>query len=109
MMLALARQIPGAILAGENTHGGMAVGEVALFRLPSSGVTISLGTRAFHDPLGDFVEARGFVPDVWLRGPDPLTAALHLAGAGGHRGALARGSLARGSLAMADSAPDARP
>jgi hypothetical protein len=66
MMLALARQIPGAIVAGQNTRGGMSAGELALFRLRHSGITISLGTRAFHDPLGDFSEARGFLPDLWL-------------------------------------------
>jgi hypothetical protein len=82
MMLALARQLPGVILAGENTYGGMAVGEVALFRLPASGVTLSLGTRAFHDPLGDFAETRGFIPDVWLDGEDPLAEARHLASSG---------------------------
>jgi hypothetical protein len=82
MMLALARQIPGVILAGENTQGSMAVGEVALFRLPSSGVTISLGTRAFHDPLGDFAETRGFLPDVWLSAEDPMAEARHLASTG---------------------------
>jgi hypothetical protein len=79
MMLTLARQIPGVIIAGENTHGSMAVGEVALFRLPSSGVTISLGTRAFHDPLDDFAEVRGFLPDVWFDGSDPLADARRLA------------------------------
>lgn len=79
MLLSLARQIPGVIVAGENTYGGMAVGEVAFFRLPASGVTLSLGTRAFRDPLGDFVETRGFLPDVWLDGRSALASAQHLA------------------------------
>lgn len=79
MLLSLARQIPGVIVAGENTYGGMAVGEVAFFQLPASGVTLSLGTRAFRDPLGDFVEARGFLPDVWLDGRSALASAQHLA------------------------------
>jgi hypothetical protein len=64
MLLALARQIPGVVVAGEPTRGSMAAGELALFRLPRSGVTVSLGTRGFRDPLGDFVETRGFLPDV---------------------------------------------
>lgn len=93
MMVALARQIPGVILAGDNTHGGMAVGEVALFRLPFSGVTISLGTRAFHDPLGAFAETRGFVPDVRLPGLDPLASARDLAA-----------TFTGGTLALADGA-----
>jgi hypothetical protein len=66
MLVSLARQVPGLVVAGQNTRGGMAVGEVALYRLPSSGVVISLGTRAFRDPLGDFDETRGFLPDVWI-------------------------------------------
>ena len=79
MMVALARQIPGAIVAGENTRGGMAAGELALFRLPRSGVTISLGTRAFRDPLGGFEETRGYLPDLWIDGPDALDEARQLA------------------------------
>ena len=71
MLLALARQIPGVIVAGEPTRGSMAAGEIALFRLPRSGVTISLGTRAFRDPLGGFAETRGFLPDVPIAGRDP--------------------------------------
>jgi hypothetical protein len=66
MTVALARQIPGVVVAGEPTRGSMAAGEIALFRLPRSGVMISLGTRAFRDPLGGFAEMRGFLPDVPL-------------------------------------------
>ncbi|WP_437670660.1 S41 family peptidase [Sorangium sp. So ce131] len=79
MLLALVRQIPGALVAGQNTRGAMSVGEVALFRLPRSGVTLSLGTRAFGDPLGDFAETRGFEPDVRLGGADPTGDAAALA------------------------------
>jgi hypothetical protein len=79
MLLALARQIPGVLVAGQNTRGGMSVGELALFQLARSGVTVSLGTRAFRDPLGDFDEARGFAPDVWLDGGDALARAAALA------------------------------
>jgi hypothetical protein len=68
MAVALARQIPGVIIAGEPTRGSMAAGEIALFRLPRSGITLSLGTRAFHDPLGGFAETRGFLPDVPIEG-----------------------------------------
>jgi hypothetical protein len=95
MMLALARQIPGVTLAGENTFGGMAVGEVALFRLPASGVTISLGTRAFTDPLGDFRETSGFTPDVRLEGNDPVAEARYLASSAGGVMASARASFRR--------------
>ncbi|WP_437596441.1 S41 family peptidase [Sorangium sp. So ce590] len=83
MLLALVRQIPGVLVAGQNTRGGMSVGELAFFRLPRSGVTLSFGTRAFRDPLGDFAELRGFEPDVRLDGADLVeeAAALALRGA----------------------------
>ncbi|MGK3991971.1 S41 family peptidase [Sorangium sp. So ce1024] len=93
MLLALVRQIPGVLVAGQNTRGAMGVGEVALFRLPRSGVTISFGTRAFRDPLGDFVELRGFEPDVLLDGADPAGDAAALALRGWPAGARRRGAL----------------
>jgi hypothetical protein len=83
MLLSLARQLPSVVVAGQSTRGGMAVGEVALFQLPRSGVQVSLGTRAFRDPLGDFEETRGFLPDVWIEGPDPVEEAVGLGGRGG--------------------------
>ncbi|WP_437924247.1 S41 family peptidase [Sorangium sp. So ce291] len=94
MLLALVRQIPGALVAGQNTRGGMSVGEVALFRLPRSGVTLSLGTRAFRDPLGDFAELRGFEPDVRLDGADPVGDAAALARRGWPASAPRRGARA---------------
>ena len=79
MMLSLARQIPGVVVAGQSTRGSMAVGELALFRLPRSGVTITLGTRAFHDPRFDFAETRGYLPDYWIDSGDALGDAVRLA------------------------------
>jgi hypothetical protein len=79
MAVALARQIPGVLVAGETTRGSMAVGEVALFQLPRSRLLVSLGTRAFHDPLGGFVETRGYLPDVQILGGDPVARAVALA------------------------------
>ncbi len=64
----LARQIPGAIVVGENTEGTMKVGELRWYRLPESRVWISLGMRAHHDPFDRFAEGRGFLPDLWLVG-----------------------------------------
>ncbi len=89
MAVALARQIPGVVVAGDRTRGSMAVGELALFRLPRSGVTFWLGTRAFRDPSGRFAETRGFLPDVRLAGDESsapaqaeaLALGLHEAGA----------------------------
>ncbi|XXY52230.1 S41 family peptidase [Sorangium sp. So ce269] len=94
MLLALVRQIPGALVAGQNTRGAMSVGEVALFRLPRSGVTLSLGTRAFRDPLGDFAELRGFEPDVRLDGADAAGDAAALARRGWPESAPRRGARA---------------
>ncbi|MGK4003207.1 S41 family peptidase [Sorangium sp. So ce1036] len=90
MLLALVRQIPGVLVAGQNTRGGMSVGEIAFFQLPRSGVALWLGTRAFRDPLGDFVETRGFEPDVRLDGPDPVGDAAALALRGSPGGAARR-------------------
>ncbi|AUX35031.1 MULTISPECIES: S41 family peptidase [Sorangium] len=92
MLLALVRQIPGVLVVGQNTRGGMSVGELALFRLPRSGVTLSLGTRAYRDPLGDFVELRGFEPDVRLDGADVVEGAAALALRGAPSGARRRGA-----------------
>ncbi|WP_437478177.1 S41 family peptidase [Sorangium sp. So ce1014] len=90
MLLALVRQIPGVLVAGQNTRGGMSVGEIAFFRLPRSGVTLSFGTRAFRDPLGDFAELRGFEPDVRLDGADLAEEAAALALRGAPSGAPRR-------------------
>ncbi|MRG92260.1 S41 family peptidase [Polyangium spumosum] len=81
MFVALARQVPGLLVAGERTRGSMAVGEVASFLLPRSRLTVTLGTRAVVDPLGDFDETRGFVPDLELdvTRPDALVAAARVA------------------------------
>ncbi|WP_437332479.1 S41 family peptidase [Sorangium sp. So ce394] len=92
MLLALVRQIPGVLVVGQNTRGGMSVGELALFRLPRSGVTLSFGTRAYRDPLGDFVELRGFEPDVRLDGVDLVERAAALALRGAPSGAPRRGA-----------------
>lgn len=79
MMIALARQLPNTILVGDATRGAMEVGEVATFRLPSSGVTVRFGTRRYDDPRGKFEEARGFEPDVRVEGADALLHAMRLA------------------------------
>ncbi|MDC3960396.1 S41 family peptidase [Polyangium jinanense] len=79
MFVALARQVPGLLVAGERTRGSMAVGEVASFVLPRSRLVVTLGTRAVVDPLGDYDETRGFVPDLDLAGPDVLVEARRVA------------------------------
>lgn len=62
----LARNIPGALIVGENTGGVMKVGELRWYRLPASRVWISLGHRSHSDPEGAFAEAHGFEPSLWL-------------------------------------------
>jgi hypothetical protein len=79
MMIAMARQIPGVVVVGQNTRGSMAVGELGMFLLRHSGVAITFGTRAFRDPLGDFDERRGFLPDFWIEDQDALSVAKRIA------------------------------
>ncbi|MFK7992356.1 MAG: S41 family peptidase [Sandaracinaceae bacterium] len=63
----LARQIPGALVVGENTEGTMRVGEIRSYRLPESGIVLTAGTRIHEDPTtGTFPEGRGWLPDLWL-------------------------------------------
>ena len=76
----LARQIPGALVVGENTDGTMKVGELRWYRLPESRIFLSLGMRAHRDPFGDFEETRGFLPDLWLTADDPDAQIRALAG-----------------------------
>ncbi len=90
MAVALARQIRGVVIAGSPTRGSMAAGELALFRLPRSGVAVWMGTRAYRDPSGGFAETRGFLPDVRLAGDEASALAQAEALALGlHGGALA--------------------
>jgi C-terminal processing protease CtpA/Prc len=109
MMIAMVRQIPGALVVGTNTHGGMSVGELAIFRLRHSGIAITFGTRAFGDPLGDFDESRGFLPDLWIGDDDPLATAKRLARTSPEP-AIQRGhrTLMRGLAQDASTIPAAR-
>ncbi len=67
----LARQLEGTLVVGENTEGTMKVGELRHYRLPETGVWVSVGRRVHRDPaLGGFPEGRGYLPDVWLDGAD---------------------------------------
>ncbi len=66
----LAKQIPGAWIVGQNTSGTMKVGELRWYRLPESKMWVALGRRSHTDPTGEFQEAIGFVPDLWIDGED---------------------------------------
>ncbi|MGE0784375.1 MAG: S41 family peptidase [Sandaracinaceae bacterium] len=61
-----ARQIPGAVIVGENTEGAMKVGELRTYRLPQTGLWVSLGHRAHHDPFDGFREGYGYRPDLFV-------------------------------------------
>lgn len=63
-----ARQIPGALIVGENTAGVGVFGEVRPYRLPSSGIWMQAGRKWFHDPNPTKVaeEGRGYLPDIWI-------------------------------------------
>jgi len=75
----LARQLPGALIVGENTEGTMKVGELRFYRLPDTGVWVSIGRRVHRDPAtGTFPEGRGYAPDVWLDAIDPDAAVRRL-------------------------------
>lgn len=67
----LARQLPRAIVVGENTGGVMEVGEIRRYRLPHSRVYFTLGSQVHDDPTGSLRESYGFLPDLWLDGGDP--------------------------------------
>lgn len=77
----LARQLPGSLVVGENTGGVGVFGEVKSFRLPRSGLGLGLGSKYFHhlDPALDIEEGVGYLPDLWLDSPDPVTAATAVA------------------------------
>ena len=62
-----ARQLPGAVVVGENTAGAGVFGETHSYPLPS-GLWMTAGSKHFHDPdpLRDVVEGRGHLPDLWL-------------------------------------------
>ncbi len=69
----MAKQYSQAIVVGENTRGMARFGEIKLYSLPNSTIRIQAGSKIFHDPTGLFTEGRGFVPDYWLEGSEPIS------------------------------------
>lgn len=63
-----ARQIPGAVVVGQNTAGTGVFGEARSYRLPRSGLGLQAGIKWFHnaDPRLTVVEGRGYLPDLWI-------------------------------------------
>lgn len=73
-VLLYARQLPGALIVGENSGGVGVFGEVKTYRLPHSGLWLSAGSKWFHnpDPALAVSEGQGYLPDLWLDVKDPL-------------------------------------
>jgi len=67
-----ARQVPGALIVGENTAGVGVYGDVRPFHLPASGIWMQAGTKWFHDSPGASVppEGSGYIPDIWIDSED---------------------------------------
>jgi hypothetical protein len=67
-----ARQVPGALIVGENTAGVGVYGEVRPFHLAASRIWMNAGTKWFHDSLGAKVppEGSGYIPDIWIDSED---------------------------------------
>ena len=70
--LMFARQLPRVILMGENSAGVGEIGETRPYRLPNSGVWLQAGKKWFEPPRPGLAapEGTGFLPDLWLSGPD---------------------------------------
>ena len=78
--LALSRQIPGAVILGENTAGCTDFGNASVVQtLPASGITVRFGHTKFvhrvHQPIR---EGQGALPDFWLDREDPYEAIRRL-------------------------------
>jgi len=70
--LMYARQVPGALIVGENTAGVGVYGEVRPFHLAASRIWMLAGTKWFHDSPGARVppEGSGYIPDIWIDSED---------------------------------------
>ena len=78
--LALASQIPGAVVLGENSAGCTSYGNADVIEtLPNTGITVRFGRTRFvaelHRPTREGV---GYLPDLWLDDEDPYDAIYRL-------------------------------
>jgi peptidase S41-like protein len=80
-ILMFARQLPGALVVGENSAGAGVFGEVLEYRLPSSRIGVHAGSKWFHDtdPKKTVQEGTGYLPDIWLDTDDAPRAAEGIA------------------------------
>ena len=74
-LVTFARQVPGVVVAGENTAGAGVFGETLQYRLPRTGLWLRAGCKRF----GWTEESRGVLPDFWIDDRDPLGVAIELA------------------------------
>jgi hypothetical protein len=74
-LVTFARQVPGAVVVGENTAGTGAFGEVLDYRLPRTGLWMRAGSKRFDH----LEEIAGVTPDFWIDAEDPRAIALELA------------------------------
>lgn len=77
----LARQIPGAVLVGENTRGCTLYGNADIVkRLPASRIAVRFGWVRFSwAGVFPIREGVGFFPDYWIDEADPYPALAKLA------------------------------
>ena len=77
----LARQLPGTIVAGENTAGSGEFGEVLRYRLPRSGLWMDVGSKRFtsHGNATMARETVGHMPDIWIDKKHPGEVAVKIA------------------------------
>ena len=70
----LAAQIPGAVLAGENTAGFLSYTLGETFDFPHTDLSVEFGSRKVYMGGRDFREGMGMFPDYWLDEADPVSA-----------------------------------
>ena len=79
---ALASQIPGALLLGENTQGCITYGNASVVEtLSNSSITVRFGFAKFNPgAVRPASEGVGMLPDYWLDDLDPEDAIAMLLG-----------------------------
>ncbi len=75
-----ARQLPSTVVIGENTAGVWRIAEMRPYRLPNSGIWVTVGYKVFHDAghSPENIEGRGHLPDIWLHTSNSLDIASRI-------------------------------
>ena len=75
-----ARQLERTLVVGENTSGSGTFGELFMYRLPRTGLGVSVPSAWLHHSSQDVAfEGRGHLPDIWLDTEDAANVAERLA------------------------------